>query len=38
VESAVSATPSGEVLITVARTDAPLDEVLQSIRAALGAK
>ena len=36
VESAVSATPSGEVLITVARTDAPLDEVLQSIRAALG--
>jgi AcrR family transcriptional regulator len=37
VESAVSATPSGEVLITVARTDAPLDEVLQSIRAALGA-
>jgi AcrR family transcriptional regulator len=37
VESAVSATPSGEVLITVARTDAPLDEVLQSIRVALGA-
>ena len=36
VESAVSATPSGEVLITVARTDAPLDEVLQSIRTALG--
>ncbi|QMU71947.1 TetR family transcriptional regulator [Streptacidiphilus sp. P02-A3a] len=36
VESAVSATPTGEVLITVARTDAPLDEVLQSIRAALG--
>ena len=37
VESAVSATPSGEVLITVARTDAPLDEVLQSIKLALGA-
>jgi AcrR family transcriptional regulator len=36
VESAVSATPAGEVLITVARTDAPLDEVLQSIRTALG--
>ncbi|MHA6763510.1 TetR family transcriptional regulator [Streptacidiphilus sp. PAMC 29251] len=38
VESAVSATPSGEVLITVARTDAPLDEVLQSIKLALGAR
>jgi AcrR family transcriptional regulator len=37
VESAVSATPSGEVLITVARTDVPLDEVLRSIKLALGA-
>ena len=37
VESAVSATPAGEVLITVARTDAPLDQVIESIRAALGA-
>jgi AcrR family transcriptional regulator len=36
VESAVSATPSGEVLITVARTDVPLDEVLRSIKLALG--
>jgi AcrR family transcriptional regulator len=36
VESAVSASAAGEVLITVARTDAPLDEVLESIRAALG--
>jgi AcrR family transcriptional regulator len=35
VESAVSATPQGEVLITVARTDAPLDQVLDSIRTAL---
>ncbi|MFE9426108.1 TetR family transcriptional regulator [Kitasatospora sp. NPDC006697] len=34
--SALSATPGGEVLITVARTDAPLDVVLDSIRAALG--
>ncbi|GHH58776.1 TetR family transcriptional regulator [Kitasatospora indigofera] len=33
--SALSATPGGEVLITVARTDAPLDIVLDSIRAAL---
>ncbi|PYC73048.1 TetR family transcriptional regulator [Streptomyces tateyamensis] len=33
--SALSATPGGEVLITVARTDAPLDLVLDSIRAAL---
>ncbi|GAA1959559.1 TetR family transcriptional regulator [Kitasatospora viridis] len=33
--SALSATPGGEVLITVARTDAPLDVVLDSIRAAL---
>ncbi|MFE0461603.1 TetR family transcriptional regulator [Kitasatospora sp. NPDC058965] len=33
--SALSATPNGEVLITVARTDAPLDLVLDSIRAAL---
>ncbi|WP_042436620.1 TetR family transcriptional regulator [Streptacidiphilus albus] len=37
VESAVSATPAGEVLITVARTDAPLDQVIESIRVALGA-
>ncbi|MFI6445289.1 TetR family transcriptional regulator [Kitasatospora sp. NPDC050543] len=34
--SALSATPGGEVLITVARTDAPLDLVLDSIKAALG--
>ncbi|MER5636582.1 TetR family transcriptional regulator [Kitasatospora sp. NPDC002227] len=34
--SALSATPGGEVLITVARTDAPLDVVVDSIRAALG--
>ncbi len=33
--SALSATPGGEVLITVARTDAPLELVLDSIRAAL---
>ncbi|WP_035794335.1 TetR family transcriptional regulator [Kitasatospora mediocidica] len=33
--SALSATPGGEVLITVARTDAPLDIVMDSIRAAL---
>jgi AcrR family transcriptional regulator len=33
--SALSATPGGEVLITVARTDAPLDLVLDSIKAAL---
>ncbi|WP_280724852.1 TetR family transcriptional regulator [Kitasatospora sp. MAA4] len=33
--SALSATPAGEVLITVARTDAPLEIVLDSIRAAL---
>ncbi|WP_035841769.1 TetR family transcriptional regulator [Kitasatospora azatica] len=32
--SALSATPGGEVLITVARTDAPLDVVLDSIKAA----
>ena len=37
VESAVSATPSGEVLITVARTDVPLDEVMRSIKLALRA-
>ncbi|WP_030242080.1 TetR family transcriptional regulator [Streptomyces sp. NRRL S-350] len=35
VESALSASPGGEVLITVARTDAPLDVVVDSIRAAL---
>ncbi|AXI80011.1 TetR family transcriptional regulator [Peterkaempfera bronchialis] len=35
VGSAVSAAPGGEVLITVARTDAPLDQVLDSIRTAL---
>ncbi|TQF03009.1 MULTISPECIES: TetR family transcriptional regulator [Kitasatospora] len=34
VASALSATPGGEVLITVARTDAPLDVVLDSIKAA----
>ncbi|CAM5706781.1 HTH tetR-type domain-containing protein OS=Kitasatospora aureofaciens OX=1894 GN=GCM10010502_36550 PE=4 SV=1 [Kitasatospora aureofaciens] len=34
-ESALSASPGGEVLITVARTDAPLDVVVDSIRAAL---
>nr|WP_246561175.1 TetR family transcriptional regulator [Kitasatospora kifunensis] len=34
--SALSATPGGEVLITVARTDAPLELVLDSIKAALG--
>ncbi|WP_104821184.1 TetR family transcriptional regulator [Kitasatospora sp. MMS16-BH015] len=34
--SALSATPGGEVLITVARTDAPLELVVDSIRAALG--
>jgi AcrR family transcriptional regulator len=33
--SALSASPGGEVLITVARTDAPLDVVLDSIRTAL---
>ncbi|MEV4612106.1 TetR family transcriptional regulator [Kitasatospora sp. NPDC049258] len=33
--SALSASPGGEVLITVARTDAPLDLVVDSIRAAL---
>ncbi|WP_329490096.1 TetR family transcriptional regulator [Kitasatospora sp. NBC_01246] len=33
--SALSASPGGEVLITVARTDAPLDVVVDSIRAAL---
>lgn len=33
--SALSASPGGEVLITVARTDAPLDLVLDSIRSAL---
>lgn len=33
--SALSASPSGEVLITVARTDAPLDLVVDSIKAAL---
>ncbi|MFI9271779.1 TetR family transcriptional regulator [Kitasatospora sp. NPDC052896] len=36
--SALSATPGGEVLITVARTDAPLDLVLDSIKAALAAE
>lgn len=35
--SALSASPGGEVLITVARTDAPLELVLDSIRSALGA-
>jgi AcrR family transcriptional regulator len=35
--SALSASPGGEVLITVARTDAPLELVVDSIRAALGA-
>ncbi|WP_371479032.1 TetR family transcriptional regulator [Kitasatospora sp. NBC_00315] len=35
VSSALSASPGGEVLITVARTDAPLDVVLDSIRTAL---
>jgi AcrR family transcriptional regulator len=35
VQSAVTASPSGEVLITVARTDAPLSEVLESVRSAL---
>ncbi|MCU7822315.1 TetR family transcriptional regulator [Kitasatospora sp. DSM 101779] len=35
--SALSASPGGEVLITVARTDAPLDLVLDSIKSALGA-
>ncbi len=36
---ALSATPGGEVLITVARTDAPLDVVVDAVRAALeGAK
>jgi hypothetical protein len=34
VASALSGTPGGEVLITVARTDAPLDVVLDSIKAA----
>ncbi|MFD9129376.1 TetR family transcriptional regulator [Kitasatospora sp. NPDC059571] len=34
--SALSASPGGEVLITVARTDAPLELVVDSIRAALG--
>jgi hypothetical protein len=38
VGSAVSASPGGEVLITVARTDAPLDQVLDSIRTALGGR
>ncbi|MDH6126119.1 AcrR family transcriptional regulator [Kitasatospora sp. GP82] len=33
--SALSASPGGEVLITVARTDAPLDLVVDRIRAAL---
>ncbi|MEV4558911.1 TetR family transcriptional regulator [Kitasatospora sp. NPDC049285] len=33
--SALSASPGGEVLITVARTDAPLELVVDSIRAAL---
>lgn len=33
--SALSATPGGEVVITVARTDAPLEQVLDSIKAAL---
>ncbi len=35
VSSALSASPGGEVLITVARTNAPLDVVLDSIRTAL---
>ncbi|MFK0194419.1 TetR family transcriptional regulator [Kitasatospora sp. NPDC090308] len=36
--SALSASPSGEVLITVARTDAPLEAVVDSIRAALAGR
>ncbi|WP_441249712.1 TetR family transcriptional regulator [Kitasatospora sp. McL0602] len=36
--SALSASPGGEVLITVARTDAPLDVVVDSIRAALASR
>ncbi|MCD0483197.1 TetR family transcriptional regulator [Streptacidiphilus sp. ASG 303] len=36
VGSTVSATPGGEVLITVARTDAPLEQVLDAVRTALG--
>ncbi|WP_189272578.1 TetR family transcriptional regulator [Kitasatospora griseola] len=36
--SALSASPSGEVLITVARTDAPLETVVDSIRAALAGR
>jgi hypothetical protein len=36
--SATADTPNGEVVITVARTDAPLDEVLQSIKSALGSR
>ena len=35
VGSTAGAAPGGEVLITVARTDAPLDQVLNSIRSAL---
>lgn len=33
--SALSATPAGEVLITVTRTDAPLDVVMDAVRVAL---
>ena len=36
--SALSASPGGEVLITVARTDAPLETVVDSIRAALAGR
>ncbi|WP_033220372.1 TetR family transcriptional regulator [Kitasatospora phosalacinea] len=36
--SALSASPGGEVLITVARTDAPLESVVDSIRAALAGR
>ncbi|GAA2742500.1 TetR family transcriptional regulator [Kitasatospora cinereorecta] len=36
--SALSASPGGEVLITVARTDAPLDLVVDQIRAALAGR
>jgi len=35
VRAAVSSSASGQVLITVARTDAPLGEVLESVRAAM---